>query len=393
MAQKSFSPTHTLPFHPLRTVELLRPSVDRVLILPSPASYAANKMTHRRHARPRFLNSTSSYDPVSNAISNLTMMQMIADAYEDARVIWDENKVLEMKEDSDPGLYGPNDAQKSVEDWLVWAHFIPRASRHHPKAPQIEEPAPASQPKSSSSFSNAATLSSPLRRYLKIVTPSVRKQKFVQALVPASAARQVARVVPKTVTSLLHLRSKSNLGAIPPPLTKDAVAKPEVPIAPYKFTPRKRFEYRNYIHRRTYSESRTIVPCTPTGPQPRRKCISAPSVLQHSFPYSIPHGLLTPQTDRAASFEGPSSYSSSTCGWSHPVLRQTKSIPVVPTERTIEQTQKWKFSPTAMIKSFLFDLALNIFVVCFFTITVLTVIYFVAHWGKSSLRGDEEESD
>ncbi|KJA26517.1 hypothetical protein HYPSUDRAFT_198805 [Hypholoma sublateritium FD-334 SS-4] len=65
-----------------------------------------------------------------SATVTMTLMQMVADVYEEARVEWERNSQREMLEGiDDPQLFGPNEAQLAVEGWLVRAQFLPARER------------------------------------------------------------------------------------------------------------------------------------------------------------------------------------------------------------------------------------------------------------------------
>ncbi|KAF8153846.1 hypothetical protein B0H34DRAFT_676743 [Crassisporium funariophilum] len=56
----------------------------------------------------------------------MSLMQMVADAYEDAQSSRERNQEQQMVEGiDDSGLCGPNEAQEAVEAWLVYARFLP----------------------------------------------------------------------------------------------------------------------------------------------------------------------------------------------------------------------------------------------------------------------------
>ncbi|KAF9477433.1 hypothetical protein BDN70DRAFT_896533 [Pholiota conissans] len=67
----------------------------------------------------------------SSAVATMTLMQMVADSYERARVNWKKNADKDTVEgDDDPEHFGPvNEAQVGVEGWLVHAQFLPPRER------------------------------------------------------------------------------------------------------------------------------------------------------------------------------------------------------------------------------------------------------------------------
>ncbi|KIJ89659.1 hypothetical protein K443DRAFT_117690 [Laccaria amethystina LaAM-08-1] len=108
------------------------------------------------------------------ALATMSLMQMLADAYEDAQVIWERNKDQGGQEDDDSESYGPNEAQKVVEDFLVWAHFMPRQERHFlPKKVETTVQPPPQPPRRKT----VSTPSQRLRHCLGVIGLSARKHK------------------------------------------------------------------------------------------------------------------------------------------------------------------------------------------------------------------------
>ncbi|KAF8963257.1 hypothetical protein BDZ97DRAFT_1919925 [Flammula alnicola] len=75
---------------------------------------------------------SSNVDPLDtragrvDALATMSLIQMMADAYKTARVGWQkdiDNAIVEGVDD--PESFGPNEAQKAIDDWLVHTGFLP----------------------------------------------------------------------------------------------------------------------------------------------------------------------------------------------------------------------------------------------------------------------------
>ncbi|KAG5352513.1 hypothetical protein C0989_001998 [Termitomyces sp. Mn162] len=71
----------------------------------------------------------------------MLMVQMIADAYEERRRVWEFHKDRPRQKGDNPAMYGPiNEAQKNVEDFLVKWRFLSGPSILHKEASMVDKP-------------------------------------------------------------------------------------------------------------------------------------------------------------------------------------------------------------------------------------------------------------
>ncbi|KAH0579555.1 hypothetical protein H2248_002407 [Termitomyces sp. 'cryptogamus'] len=72
---------------------------------------------------------------------SMLMVQMIADAYEERRRVWEFHKDRPRQKGDNPAMYGPiNEAQKNVEDFLVKWRFLSGPSILHKEASMVDKP-------------------------------------------------------------------------------------------------------------------------------------------------------------------------------------------------------------------------------------------------------------
>lgn len=69
----------------------------------------------------------------SDPLSVMMLLQMIADSYMDARILWEKNKNRASEIGHDPDMYGPNEAQRKIEEWLMRTRFLPMVLSEPPK--------------------------------------------------------------------------------------------------------------------------------------------------------------------------------------------------------------------------------------------------------------------
>ncbi|KAJ6564858.1 hypothetical protein B0H10DRAFT_2239311 [Mycena sp. CBHHK59/15] len=156
-------------------------------------------------------------DPIRrcDATAGLLMQAMIAETYEHARVVWAENRVrCAITGECDPDLpCGPNEAQKKVEAWLVYAGMLPPAADPHPASADIiamaKQPQPPSTPRRAR-----------WRRALQLVAPT--KSSKIAAPTPKSPSR----ISPLKLWSTVRKRTPSFPG-----LRRTHSAPPALPAA------------------------------------------------------------------------------------------------------------------------------------------------------------------
>ncbi|KAF8200244.1 hypothetical protein BJ912DRAFT_1126980 [Pholiota molesta] len=125
-----------------------------------------------------------------SAITTMTLMQMVADTYEEARIDWEKNADREMVEGvDDPELFGPvNEAQLRVEGWLVHAQFLPPRKRYKSESKRDQD------------------------RSNDLQTPALVPKAMVQK--KTSKILQARRVFPQKMLNLIKIKDLLSLANI-----------------------------------------------------------------------------------------------------------------------------------------------------------------------------------
>lgn len=367
----------------------------------------------------RFMRTTDRVDTPEgrvDALATMSLMQMLADAYEDAQVIWERNKEQGGQEDDDPGSYGPNEAQKVVEDFLVWAHFMPRQERHfHPKKVgvnverwlqvsqlflQVETTVqPLPQPPRRKTVS---TPSQRLRHYLGVIGLSARKRKRSNPCThdadgtasPPTLSKFWKRLRTSSVTSKksCKIRSPTCTPIVPEVASDSKIPSGEVVVAPmpYDFVRRPRFNtdlpYRKMktLRRMNWEDTCALMAYARTAR--RRKIPVSPP---QPFPYIIAPGLLQPTSMRHLDFEDPRSlqWPKSTPTPLHsptPRLHESRRVPFAFPDEKSER------KPVSLWTLLLITLLGYLLIFCVFVFCVLLGLWRIAslQWlfGDSSIE-------
>ncbi|GLB44305.1 hypothetical protein LshimejAT787_1602350 [Lyophyllum shimeji] len=232
--------------------------------------------------------------------TTLMLLQMVADSYEDSRLVWEANKDRKRKKRDDPALYGPiNAGQRKIEQYLVSCRFL---SRPPPPDPE-PEPEPLPPPKDLARLPcwdqtrnqsicdvqqqknrmKAKQLLCFLQKHLKLAEKcEAQPRPFTlptQAVVrrPLPARPALPRIVPSCKPRLRRMTSADTRALIACSVRKSRIRRPvarrvpEIHVAP---------ELRVSGFRDVdYDDLRTLV-----WPQPKKPATEPPPVLQEQPP-------------------------------------------------------------------------------------------------------------